>query len=267
MDTTINTFSKFRAYREKRVREFIQKYKNFCCVPWGWILFVGGISVLLLFLAILRYYLEDGKEAVSSHIYLVFILIPILAFTILTGVRYWRSIYIRMVVFGCLRHISCYESRMRRNVERCTLRDKGHLNEREMYRLIIMNNNLELRCELIDRLIRMKRCNIFIRTIFTLSLDKYKRKKKNREFLLQERCSYRQLQNRYLNDILLLWLENRDLNDRMEELGEIENGINQVLDEILIVIDNYRRCLSGIQREEIRAFFTDLVEVVSHIKQ
>lgn len=38
METTINTFCKFKEYKEKRIREFIQKYNTFLGVPWEWML-------------------------------------------------------------------------------------------------------------------------------------------------------------------------------------------------------------------------------------
>lgn len=220
METTINTFSKYKAYKEKRVREFIHKYNAVCWVSWGWVWSGCGICVLMLLALIVHYYTEE-ELVLFSNIYLVFILIPVFVFTILAGIKYIRSLYVQNVVYDCLKHLSCYEINICYKIKLDTLRDEMQGNNREVKRLKCMIHNLDLKCKMINILIKMNYCKSFVRTKFSKSLDEYNKMIKNKELLLQEIFGYQQLTNKYNADIKLLQEENNLLNKRMQEIRGI----------------------------------------------
>lgn len=265
METTINTFCKFKEYKEKRVREFIQKYNTFLGVPWEWMLGLCGICILLL-LSILAIQWWTNEKIVSfSLYYLVLILIPIVAFTILVGVKYRCSLRVQNVVYVCLKHLSCYESTICSKIELDFLSNQMQDNNKEIERLRCLIYNLDLKCKTINRQIRMNYCKSFICTIFSMSLDEYKKMIKDKIVLLQEKCSYRQSQHKYETDIQLLQEKNKIVDKSIHKIGEIIVDKEKVLkniDDILTLVS-----LSKNQKGELWLLFTDLVEVASQIKQ
>ena len=310
METTINTFCKFKEYKEKRVGEFIQKYNAFCGVPWKW---MGGMCILLFLLVLIVQWWRDGKIVSFSLDYLV-ILIFISAFAFWVRYKYKCSLFVQNVVYDCLKHLSCYESTICSKIELDILRKQMQNNNREMKRLSCLIYNLDLKCETINRQIRINYCKSFISTIFSMSLDEYKKMIKDKIVLLQEKCSYRQSQHKYEMDIQLLQEENKILEEKIHKIEKnivddeknivddeknivddeknivddekniVDDEKNIVDDEKNIVddeknskdtdkekilknIDNVLTSLSQNQKGEIRILFTDLVEVVSQIKQ
>lgn len=251
METTVNTFSKFKGYKEKRVRELIRKYNVFWGVSWGWIVVICGMCDLFLLS------IQFGK----FYPHIAFILA---VFIVLAIVKYFRARCVQKVVYGCLNYLSCYENKMRSKIELDSLRARVHDNNKEIERINCLINNLDLKCEIIDKRIRINYRKSFICTICSMSLDEYKNMIKDKVILLHEKCSYRQSQKKYESDILLLREMNVDLNKRIKTIGEIDVDDKQILKEMNEELDSVLK--SEILKSEIRLFFVDLIEIVSQIK-
>lgn len=264
METTINTFSKFKGYKEKRVRELLHKYNVFCGVSWGWIVVISGICSLFLLSILLRWLFGCKMILPFGCCNLILILILFVVFTILAIVKYYRARHVQKVVYGCLSHLSCYENEMHSKIELDSLRARAHDNSKEIERINCLINNLDLKCEIIDKQIRINYCKSFICTICSMSLDEYKNMIKDKVVLLQEKCSYRQSRKKYESDILLLRKMNVDLDERIKTIGEIVVDDNQILKDIDKELGSVLK--SKILKSEIRLFFMDLIEIVSQIK-
>lgn len=264
METTISTFCKFKEYKGKRVREFIYKYNVFLGVPWGWISVICGICCLLLLSNPLARLFKCEINLPFGDFYLIFLIILSLAFTILAGVKYKRSLKIQKVVYDCLNRFSCYESEICSKIELDTMRNQMQVNDNEIERLKCLIDNLDLKCEIINKILRINYCKSFICTIFSMNLDEYKKMIKNKVVLLQERCSYRQSRNKYKADIQLLKKKNEDWKKRIEIIEKTVVDDKQMLKNIDEELNSALK--SKILKSEIRLFFTDLIEVVSQIK-
>lgn len=140
METTINTFGKFKEYKEKRVRELIRKYNVFLGMSWELIIVICGICCLLLLLIMLF-----GFE----NSYLKVALILSLVFTILAIVKYRRSLQVQKVVYDCLICLSENESKICSKIELNTIRNQIQVNDNEIERLKCLIDNLDLKCEII----------------------------------------------------------------------------------------------------------------------
>lgn len=274
METTINTFCKFKEYKEKRVRELIRKYNVFMGTPWGLIIVICGICCLLS----RQFALKDKYDSFLSFVfegsYLSFAFILSLAFTILATIKYIRSLQIQKVVYDCLNCLSCYENKIRNKIELDTLRNQMQVNNNEIGRLTCLSDNLDLKREIINKILRINYHKSFIILIFRMKQDEYKKMIKNIMVLLQERSSYRESQNKYKADKLLLKTKNEDLTKRIEI---IEKTVADDKQELTIVNEKLKSVLesktvmrkifiSKILKSEIRLFFIDLIEVVSQIK-
>lgn len=255
METTINTFGKFKEYKEKRVRELIRKYNVFLGMSWELIIVICGICCLLLLLIMLF-----GFE----NSYLKVALILSLVFTILAIVKYRRSLQVQKVVYDCLICLSLVESKICSKIELNTIRNQIQVNDNEIERLKCLIDNLDLKCEIINKILRINYRKSFICTIFSMNLDEYKKMIKNKTVLLQERYSYRQSQNKYKADIQLLETKNEELNKRVEIIEKTGGDDKQILTNIQVKLDSGLK--SKILKSEVRLLFTDLIEVVSQIK-
>lgn len=265
METTINTFCKFKEYKEKRVRELIWKYNVFLGMPWGLIIVICGICCLLLL---------NIPNFASKNSYLKVALILSSAFAILAIVKYIRSLQIQKVVYDCLNCFSDFESKICSKIEVDTLRKQMQVNDNEIVRLTYLNDNLDLKCKIINRILWINYRKSFIYTIFSMNQDEYKKMIENKTVLLQERCSYRQSQNKYKADIQLLKTKNEDLAKRIEiiektvvddkqELTNVNKKLKSALESKTFISKIF---ISEILKSEIILFFTDLIEVVSQIK-
>lgn len=279
METTINTFGKLKEYKEKRVRELIRKYNVFLGIPWGLIIVICGICCLF-FLLLLLFLFNLIHEDYSIWLFLfenlslLFALIISLAFTILATIKYIRSLQIQKVLYDCLNCLSCYENKIRNKIELDTLRNQMQVNNNEIGRLTCLSDNLDLKCEIINKILRINYHKSFIILIFRMNQDEYKKMIKNIMVLLQERSSYWESQNKYKADKLLLKTKNEDLTKRIEiiektvaddkqELTNINEKLKSVLESKTVMRKIF---ISKILKSEIRLFFTDLIEVVSQIK-
>ena len=332
METTINTFCKFKEYKEKRVRELIRKYNVFLGIPWGLISVICGICCLLLYR---QFALKDKHDSFLSFVfegsYLSFALIFSLVFAILAIVKYIRSLYVQKVIYDCLYHLSDYERVICSKIEIDTLRKQMQVNNNEIKRLQCLIDNLDLKRKIINITLRINCHKYFLRITFSMNQDEYKKMLKNIMVLLQERNSYRELQNKYNAEKQLLETRNKDLTKRVETIEKnvaddkqkltnvdkektknkdltkrvetIEKNVaddkqkstnvdkeepkNEDLNKRVAIIeknvDDDKQMLKnideklksaleskifiwGILKDEIRLFFTDLVEVVSQIK-
>lgn len=264
METTINTFCKFKEYKEKRVRELIRKYNVFLGMPWGLIIVICGICCLLLL---------NIPNFASKNSYLKVALILSSAFAILAIVKYIRSLQVQKVVYDCLNCFSDFESKICSKIELETLRNQIQVNDNEIVRLTCLSNNLDLKCEIINKILRINYHKSFIYTIFSMNQDEYKKMIKNIMALLQERNSYREPQNKYKADIQLLKTKNEDLIKRVEIIKTMideEQKSTNINDKLKSVLESKvfmrKIFISKILKGEIRLFFTDLIEVVSQIK-
>lgn len=264
METTINTFCKFKEYKEKRVRELIRKYNVFLGMPWGLIIVICGICCLLS----IQFALKDKYDSFLSFVfegsYLSFAFILSLAFTILAIVKYRCSLQVQKVVYDCLICLSENESKICSKIELNTIRNQIQVNDNEIERLKCLIDNLDLKCEIINKILRINYRKSFICTIFSMNLDEYKKMIKNKTVLLQERYSYRQSQNKYKADIQLLETKNEELNKRVEIIEKTGGDDKQILTNIQVKLDSGLK--SKILKSEVRLLFTDLIEVVSQIK-
>ena len=300
METTINTFGKFKEYKEKRVRELIRKYNVFMGTPWGLIIVICGICCLFFFLLLLFLFNLIHEDYsiwlfLFENLSLLFALIISLAFTILAIVKYIRSLQVQKVVYDCLNCLSDFESEMCSKIELDTLRKQMQVNNNEIGRLTCLSENLDLKCKIINKILWINYRKSFICTLFSMNLDEYKKMIKNKTVLLQERCSYQQLQNKYKADIQLLKTKNEDLGKRVEtiektvaddkqkstnvdieetkneDLGKRVETIEKTVVDDKQILKNIDEKLNSalkckILKSEIRLFFTDLIEVVSQIK-
>lgn len=273
METTINTFCKFKEYKEKRVRELIRKYNVFLGMPWGLIIVICGICCLLS----RQFALKDEHDSFLSFVfegsYLSFAFILSLAFTILAVVKYIRSLQVQKVVYDCLNCFSDFESKICSKIELETLRNQIQVNDNEIVRLTCLSDNLDLKCEIINKILRINYHKSFIYTIFSMNQDEYKKMIKDIMALLKERNSYREPQNKYKADIQLLKTKNEDLIKRVEIIKTMideEQKLTNINDELKSVLESKvfmrKIFISKILKGEIRLFFTDLIEVVSQIK-
>lgn len=262
METTINTYCKFKEYKEKRVRELIRKYNVFLGMPWGLI----SVICCLLLCAILKFGSEDS--------YLQVALIFSIVFTILAIVKYMRSLEIQKVIYDCLYHLSDYERVICSKIEIDTLRKQMQVNNNEIERLQCLIDNLDLKRKIINKTLRINCHKYFLRITFSMNQDEYKKMFKNIMVLLQERSSYRELRNKYNAEKQLLETRNKDLTKRVETIEKNVADDKQMLkniDEKLKSALESKTFMNkifiwGILKGEIRLFFTDLVEVVSQIK-
>lgn len=124
METTINTFCKFKEYKEKRVRELIRKYNVFLGMPWGLIIVICGICCLLLL---------NIPNFASKNSYLKVALILSSAFAILAIVKYIRSLQIQKVVYDCLNCFSNSVTRLNPKIGNPLCIDLPKVNEANMY--------------------------------------------------------------------------------------------------------------------------------------
>lgn len=263
METTINTYCKFKEYKEKRVRELIRKYNVFLGMPWGLI----SVICCLLLCAILKFGSEDS--------YLQVALIFSIVFTILAIVKYMRSLEIQKVIYDCLYHLSDYERVICSKIEIDTLRKQMQVNNNEIERLQCLIVNLDLKCKIINKTLRINYRKSFKGNRFSMNnLDEYKKMIKNKTVLLQERSSYRELRNKYNAEKQLLETRYEDLTKRVaiieknvdddkQMLKNIDEKLKSALESKTFMNKIFIR---GILKGEIRLFFTDLVEVVSQIK-
>lgn len=148
------------------------------------------------------------------------------------------------------------------------------VNDNEIVRLTYLNDNLDLKCKIINRILWINYRKSFIYTIFSMNLDEYKKMIENKTVLLQERCSYRQSQNKYKADIQLFKTKNEDLAKRIEIIEKTvvddKQKLTNVNKELKSALESKtfisKILISEILKSEIILFFTDLIEVVSQIK-
>lgn len=266
METTINTFNEFKEYKEKKVREFIRNYKG---ITYGWIF---GICVIVDLLLIISKFIAKVDITRVPICYLL----TSIAITFFAWIKYYRARCIKKLVYNCLIDLSCYEDKVRSKIEIDNLKAQMKDNIKEIDQLECSIRNLDLKCEIINKTIRINYCKSFICTIFCMNLDEYKIMIKNKKALLQEKYNYRQLQNKYETDIQLLRKTNEDLNKKIKEDQSNDINKNQTIinKDIKLNLNLYNKFPWNITKllfgknlkEEIKILFIDLVEVVSQIK-
>lgn len=277
METTINTFCKFKEYKEKRVRALIREYNVFLGMTWGLIIVICGICCFFLILLFLFNLIHEDYsiwQILFENLSLLFALIISLAFTILAVVKYIRSLQVQKVVYDCLKSLSDFESGMCSKIELDTMNKQIQVNDNEIGRLTCLSENLDLKCKIINKILRINYHKSFIYTIFSMNQDEYKKMIKDIMVLLQERSCYRESQNKYKADIQLLKTKNEDLTNRIEIIEKAVADDKQELTNVNVDLKSILECktfmrkifISKILKSKIRLFFTDLIEVVSQIK-
>lgn len=243
-------------------------------MPWGLISVICVICCLLLLLLSIQFVWGYQCDLILyflfENLYLPFALILSLLFTILAIVKYRRSLQIQKVVYDCLYHFSSIERAICSKIEIDTLRKQMQVNNNEIERLKYLIDNLDLKCKIINKTLRINYRKSFKGNRFSMNnLDEYKKMIKNKTVLLQEKCTYRQSQNKYKADIQLLKTKNEDLTKRIEIIDKNEDDEERMLTNINYELKSAlesKTLIRKILKSEIRLFFTDLVEVVSQIK-
>lgn len=286
METAINSIGKFKEYKERKVRELIQKHCYFCGMTWQRI---TTICVLLLcFTCImmpclrnkdilsycttshstkyLQYLVLYIKTSNSYHIHIG--LCAIIFLTIIGYKAYQRSkdsLYIQNTIYDCLDKFSNYEKYMTEKIEYEILKKQIQDNDKEIWKLKYLVKNIKLKNNSIDGLIKS---NYHKPTIPSMGPEHYIKMVEKKETLEFEKCRNQQLTNKYIVSEKLLKSENSRLKNRKK------TSKYKAYSRKLILID-INECIKSTNNDnphyenlknEIRILFIDLIDVVSNIK-
>lgn len=270
MEATVNTFGKFKEYKERRVREFIKKYNCFLGISWGWFIVLFFILLCLAIAWGLTFYVFGGIKRPS--ITFGFVLIPILIFFIVSFINYKRSLHIQGAIYDCLKNFSDYESQVSSKIELEMLNNQICDIENEIMRLESLIMICDLKCETIEKLRKSNNYNSIPSIILGKSLDKYKRMIKSRNVFLLEKCSYEQAKEKYNTDVSLLRIRYIDLKSRQNNFKDkinISNVLTELDECMKSNLDSHSflyKSQGNKYKGEIRELFFDLFEIVSQVK-
>lgn len=147
MEIIINTLNKFKQYKEKRIREFIQEYSRFCGIPWGWII---GICILLIILLLIWIFLSDFNSVplIIGGFFIIFLIVII----IIAIYKYVYSLKVQEVIFECLEYIMYYERAQNYQIELNNIKSQQERNKKNIARFNYKIQELELTHECISKI-------------------------------------------------------------------------------------------------------------------